>query len=255
MANLEKLINNKTINIIPVAGKGLRFKEAGFKTHKSLLKYKGKPVFIQSAKSLPKAKLNIFILKKRNKNEYSAQLSEIKKNFKFNSKVITLQNETRGQADTIYKIKRFIPKNSIINIASSDTICKFNQRKYYQMIKSHDALVWSSKPSAFQIKNLDQFGTIFKKRDKLFIYCKKKIKNKNISIVTGFFSFKSRDNIFNIIKSARKNKKYFINNEIYLDTIFQIFSKRYNDKIGILFISKMISFGTPDEFIKNKSIT
>ena len=176
MENSEKLYKKKIINIIPVAGKGIRFKKAGFKRHKSLLEYKKIPIFIHSAKSLPKANLNIFILKNRIKSEYQSQLKQIKKYFKYKSKIVTLKKETRGQADTIYKIRKFLPKNFIINIASSDTVCKFNKKKYLKMIYNYEALIWTSQPKKFQLENLKQFGTVIKKNNKIFVYCKKKNK-------------------------------------------------------------------------------
>ena len=254
MEILKKSYQNKTINIIPVAGKGLRFKKAGFKIHKSLITHKKIPIFIHSARCLPKASLNIFILKKRASNEHTFQTKLIKKFFKNQSKIIILKSETKGQADTIYKTRNLIPKNYIVNIAASDTICEFDYKKYYKMIDSSEALIWTSKPKKFQIENLKQFGSVIKRNKKIYVYCKKKVKFRPLNIITGFFSFKNDGKIFSILKSARQNKKYFINKEIYLDTIFEIFSNKYSDKINMFKISKIISFGTPEEYKKNKKI-
>lgn len=252
MENLEKLHQNKVINIIPIAGKGLRFKKAGFKVHKSLIRHKNIPIFIHSAKCLPKAKLYIFILKKRSFGEYESQIKEIKKYFKNQFKIITLKKETKGQADTIYKIRNILPKDFIINIAASDTICKFDLKRYYKMINQHEALIWTSKPNKFQIENLKQFGSVIKKNNRIFVYCKKNIKFRPLNIITGFFSFKNNGKIFDILKSARRYKKYFINKEIYLDTIFEQFSYKYSNQINMFKIKKIISFGTPEEYKKNK---
>lgn len=254
MVTFKKLYQSKTINIIPVAGKGLRFKKAGFKIHKSLITHKKIPIFIHSAKCLPKASLNIFILKKRASNEHIFQTKLIKKFFKNRSEIIILKNETKGQADTIYKTRNLIPKDYIVNIAASDTICKFDSKKYYKMIGCSEALIWTSKPKKFQIENLKQFGSVINKNKRIFVFCKKQVKYRPLNIITGFFSFKNNGKIFSILKIARQNKNYFINKEIYLDTIFEIFSNKYSDKINMFKTNKIISFGTPEEYKKNKKI-
>tara|TARA_B100000989_G_scaffold298957_1_gene291403 strand:- start:29280 stop:30044 length:765 start_codon:yes stop_codon:yes gene_type:complete len=254
METFKKSYQSKIINIIPIAGKGLRFKKVGYKIHKSLIKHNKIPIFIHSAKCLPKANLNIFILKKRSSKEHLIQKKIIKRFFKSQVKIIILKNETKGQADTIYKTRNFIPKGSIVNIAASDTICKFDIKKYYKMIEVNEALIWTSKPKKFQIVNLRQFGSVIRRRKKIFVYCKKQIKFRPLNIITGFFSFKNNGKIFSILKFARQNKKYFINNEIYLDTIFEIFSKKYSDKINMFAINKIISFGTPEEYNENKIV-
>lgn len=254
MGIFKKLNRSKIINIIPIAGKGLRFKKAGYKIHKSLIKYKKIPIFIHSAKCLPKANLNIFILKKRQSKEHIFQKKLIKQFYKSQTKIIILKNETKGQADTIYKTRNFIPKGSIVNIAASDTICEFDTKKYYKMIEANEALIWTSKPKKFQIANLRQFGSVIRRKKKILVYCKKQVKFRPLNIITGFFSFKNNGKIFRILKFARQNKKYFINNEIYLDTIFEIFSKKYSEKINMFPINKVISFGTPEEYKENKKV-
>ena len=92
METFKKSYQSKIINIIPIAGKGLRFKKVGYKIHKSLIKHNKIPIFIHSAKCLPKANLNIFILKKRSSKEHLIQKKIIKRFFKSQVKIIILKN-------------------------------------------------------------------------------------------------------------------------------------------------------------------
>ena len=51
----------KKLNILTMAGLGLRFLNQGYKDLKPLIKVKGIPIFIKSAKSMPKGNFWIFI--------------------------------------------------------------------------------------------------------------------------------------------------------------------------------------------------
>ena len=55
----------KKVNIMPMAGEGLRFKKAGYDIPKPLIDVKGKPMFIRSAQCMPDADLWIFITQKK----------------------------------------------------------------------------------------------------------------------------------------------------------------------------------------------
>ena len=52
----------KIINLIPMAGNGMRFKNVGYSTPKPLIPVHGKPMIVKAIESLPKASLNILIV-------------------------------------------------------------------------------------------------------------------------------------------------------------------------------------------------
>ena len=51
----------KIVNIMPMAGLGKRFLNSQFKMPKPLIEINKNPMFIESAKSMPKSDLNVFI--------------------------------------------------------------------------------------------------------------------------------------------------------------------------------------------------
>jgi hypothetical protein len=57
-------MTNRNINIMPIAGNGLRFKKAGYKIFKPLIKVKNTYMFVKASKSFEKKDKWIFILKK-----------------------------------------------------------------------------------------------------------------------------------------------------------------------------------------------
>jgi NDP-sugar pyrophosphorylase family protein len=55
----------RKINLIPMAGLGKRFENAGYKTPKPLIDINGKPMFVRAVESLPKADKIIFVCLRR----------------------------------------------------------------------------------------------------------------------------------------------------------------------------------------------
>ena len=54
---------SRKVNIMPMAGDGIRLKKAGYEVPKPLIDFQGEPMFIKSAKCMPNADLWIFITK------------------------------------------------------------------------------------------------------------------------------------------------------------------------------------------------
>ena len=52
---------SRKVNLIPMAGEGIRFVNEGYKLPKPLIKIKGIPMFVKAARSLPRADKYIFI--------------------------------------------------------------------------------------------------------------------------------------------------------------------------------------------------
>ena len=59
------MMKKRQINIMPMAGDGKRFIEAGYKIPKPLIDIDGEPMFVKSAKCMPKADLWIFVMQKK----------------------------------------------------------------------------------------------------------------------------------------------------------------------------------------------
>jgi CTP:phosphocholine cytidylyltransferase-like protein len=51
------------INLIPMAGEGQRFKDAGFTNPKPLIEVNGLPMIVRALKCLPKALKNILVVR------------------------------------------------------------------------------------------------------------------------------------------------------------------------------------------------
>ena len=99
---------SRKINILPMAGEGIRFKNKGYTIPKPLIDIKGKPMFIRSANCMPPADLWIFICQK-NILKDGLIYKYIKKNFK-NYEIIYIDYLTDGQASTCNLAKKYLTR-------------------------------------------------------------------------------------------------------------------------------------------------
>ena len=246
---------NKKIFIMPMAGDGIRFKNKGFLKPKPLINIEKSPMFLESAKSFGLNQNWLFVcrLTKFKKDIESAVKNKIK-----NNKIIYLKKKTRGQADTIFKAKNFIKKNSgNIYVNSCDLYFDFNKRELNSKIKSNDLIVFINKPNKINLNNLNKYGWI-KICDGEIVKsaCKKKVSNnpKKDWIIIGSFVFKNKF-VFNLLLTKLFKRNYKVNNEFYLDTTIEI-ALKLGLKVGFVKVSKYKSWGTPKEvgYFKNDTL-
>ena len=118
--------------IIPLAGKGIRFKEK-YKEPKPLIDIFGKPMILRAVESFDKNSNFFFILKE---GRYASSIINLlKKNFK-KSKFITTKKYTSGPASTVLLSKKFIDMNKELIIANCDQYIKWNYKDFIRRKKT-----------------------------------------------------------------------------------------------------------------------
>ena len=140
MKNLKKdkkqTINNSNywsdpnLNIlIPMAGAGSRFKEAGYIFPKPLIEIDNKPMIQWVIESLNLEGNFIFIVQKEHQEKYN--INSVLKILKPNCKIIELDHITEGAACTTFLAKKLINTNNQLIIANSDQYIKWDSIKVY----------------------------------------------------------------------------------------------------------------------------
>ena len=243
----------KKVNIMPMAGEGLRFKKAGYDIPKPLIDVKGKPMFIRSAQCMPDADLWIFITQK--KFLENGQIDkEIKKNFK-NYNIISVDQTTEGQASTSSLAGKYLKNDDQVFINACDSFIKFNFDTYLTQIKKYDVLVFTAKCNEIHLNNPNAYGWVRNNKEgTLEISCKKPFNEKPVDekpIVGTFFFNKSKFFINSINLLFKKKNK--IRNEYYLDMAIEE-SIKLGLKVGEILVDNYIDWGNYNELEKwNKS--
>jgi len=236
----------KLINLIPMAGEGKRFKEAGYTTPKPLIEVNGKPMIIRALESLPKASKNILIIRKDHLN--IVNFKSILDNYYFkNIIIIEVDYLTQGQASTCLLAEKEVPENSILNIGVCDIEFRYDSVKYNKTLKEFDSFIWTYTNNKNVLNNPEMYGWVKKKLNSNeieYVSCKKPV-SKNLlvdHVVSGTFTFKNSKTFFNAIKKMiKKNDR--VNGEFYLDNIFN----HLNKKSSVFQVDKYCSWGTPKE--------
>lgn len=243
--NYSHKINHNVI--IPMAGKGKRFLDDGYKQMKPLIEVSGKPMIIQAKNFLPKA--NNYLYVTRNKTNDFKKFLPNKNNFYLN-----LNEVTEGQACTAFlglkKLKNKIKINiTPITFGACDLGVIYDQDKFNKAFENekNDIIVWTKKTNYKNVNSPNMYGWIYEKKN---IVKKVLVKShfnylNNTSIITGIFTFKNVEifeNCYNHL--IDRNKR--INNEFYLDSILEdALQLGYN--CFSFNVDHYISWGTPNE--------
>ncbi len=220
--------------LIPAAGESKRFKKEGILIPKFLLNLKNnnKKIIEYIIDFLPSSKKKIILNKEiKNKN--------LLKNNLF--KVIVLNKKTDGQATTIHHSLFSLKKDRSIFINSCDVFSIFNIKKFLEIKKKADLIVFVSSKSFQDLKDKEYTWVEIIKNKLKNIYIKNKPKKK-LKILTGNFYFKNKD-IFNKCFNESYKKKY--KTEFYIDEIIKKAS-RLKFNVKVLEDEHYINFGTPD---------
>ncbi len=231
---------------MPMAGRGLRFKNYGYNTPKPLIKINKHSMFVNSSNSFPRSLGWIFIIQKSLKKN---KLFKKSMNFIKNKKLILLNKLTNGQASSAFKAIKFINKNQIIIVHSCDLKFEVNMAEIKKKIKKYDIIVFTAKSQSYHLTNEKQFSWVKKNElnNEIEISCKKNFKNKKKKsrVLVGSFVFKNKDTLIKSIKYVFK-KKLKIKNEYYLDMVAAS-SKKAGYKTGEIVVKKYVSWGSHGE--------
>ena len=116
------------ILLMPSAGKGSRFADAGYDVPKPMIKVSNKSMFIQALKDLPCTKQKFIVVSE--KMEYkNNMIEEIKKN-NISCHSIFVKGNTRGQSETCYISVKNLNPNSSLLISSCDHGVIYNQKVF-----------------------------------------------------------------------------------------------------------------------------
>tara|TARA_B100001964_G_scaffold234432_1_gene293076 strand:+ start:28 stop:819 length:792 start_codon:yes stop_codon:yes gene_type:complete len=245
---MPNLVKKSVRNIIvPMAGLGIRFKRNNFWTLKPLIKVDHQCILEKSISKLPHSSNKLIILKSKLYEKYSNLKKLIKKN---GFKSLLLENNTLGQADTCHKAEKLINSNQDVLIHSCDYILRFSTKKFFDMKKNCDVIIFTYKLKSRVVKNYSDFAYCSFNEEKAVkkIVEKKTISNDpaNDQMIVGTFWFNKAKDFFKMCEVAKK-KKYFVNKELYIANNINILIKK-NLKVRFLEVDHWINFGDVHDF-------
>ena len=245
--NINKISwkDSKMNVLIPMAGAGKRFLDAGYMFPKPLIEIDNKPMIQIVIESLNLDANYIFIIQKDHQKKFN--IKSVLNILKPNCKIIELDHLTEGAACTTLLAKKFINNSDPLIIANSDQYIEWNTSKVL-----YD----------FNSKNLDGAILTFESIHPKWSYAKcdkdnfvtevaeKKVISKNATVGVYYWK-RGSDYVSSAEKMIKKNIR--INNEFYVCPVYNEFLSK-NKKVKIHNVNKMFGLGTPEDlenFIRN----
>ena len=244
--NIEKYKGNsmtiwkdEKLNVlIPMAGLGSRFSQAGYTFPKPLIDVNGKPMIQVVVENLNIDANYIFVVQEEHYTKYN--LKHMLNLIAPNCKIVQVNGLTEGAACTALLAKEFIDNNNPLLIANSDQYIEWNSTEtMYELSNSKidgGMLVFTAVSSKWSFAELDSDGYIQRVAEKDPI--------SNIASTGIYFYNKGSD----FVKYAEQmiSKDVRVNNEFYICPVYNQFIED-GKKLIVKYVDKMLGLGVPED--------
>lgn len=236
--------------VIPMAGHGSRFANAGYTFPKPLIDVKGYPMIEVVVRNLgldPESAHFIFIVQEEHYAKYDLQnlLSRIAPG----CDIVRVKGVTEGAACSVLLAKEFINNDLPLVLANSDQFVEWDANSFFYQMENVDGGIatFSSSHPKWSYAKLDEQGFVSEVAEKRVI---------SEHATVGIYYYRTgRDFVKYAEQMIAKNIR--VNNEFYVCPIFNEFIQD-GKKIRIANIERMWGIGVPEDldyFLSNYSGT
>ena len=231
--------------LIPMAGAGSRFEQAGYTFPKPLIDVNGKPMIQRVVENINIDATHIFIVQKSHYEKYSLQhtLNLISPG----CKIVQVEGVTEGAACTTLLAKEYINNNNPLVLANSDQYVDWDSSQYMYSCMTDDI-----DGSILTFNSTHPKWSYAKTNDQGFVteVAEKKPISENATV--GIYFWKKGKDYVECAKSMIE-KNIRVNNEFYVCPVYNEAILKHA-KIKTFHIEKMWGLGTPedlDTFLKH----
>ncbi len=227
--------------VMPMAGLGSRFRDAGFGKPKPLIEVRGRPMYAWATESLPleKASRLIFILL-ASQPEFPDLQKDIESRYdKYHPVVLSVPELTAGQAITVLRAKEMIDNDEPLLIHNADTAFDVDGN-------------WTGQAAA---ENLDGALLVFRSDEKRWSFSREnpggfveEVREKEVIspwATTGTYWFRHGNDFVQAaearFRSGRREASEFYVGPLYNDLVAK------GAKVRNFVIRKLYCFGTPED--------
>lgn len=241
---------DNSITLIPLAGRGSRFAQAGYIDPKPLIEISGKSMIVQAANSIPNSQNHIFVTLQEHLNNYP--LEKVLKNEFPNSKIIAIDEVTEGQAVTCSLGLKDVDENTSLLIAATDNGMIYDRKKYQYLIEVEnvDAVVFTFRHHVSSKINPQMYGWVKTDENNNAIGISVKIPISddpyNDHAIVGAFYLKKVE-YFNKALKNLLDKDIRVNGEFYVDSLMGELIE-LGLKVKVFEIDDYICWGTPNDY-------
>ena len=230
---------DETLNVlIPMAGAGSRFQQAGYTFPKPLIDVEGKPMIQVIVDNLNIEATYIYVVQKEHREKYN--LDTLLNLITPNCKIVEVDGITEGAACTTLLAKEFIDNKQPLVMANSDQFVEWDSNEFmYKMIEQKvdgGILTFKATHPKWSFAKVDEYGYVTEVAEKNPI--------SDIATVGVYYWAKGSDYVKYAEQMIEKNIR--TNNEFYTCPTFNE-AIAAGKKIKTFNIDKMWGLGTPED--------
>jgi HAD superfamily hydrolase (TIGR01509 family) len=238
MQQIPKWQDEKLNVLIPMAGAGSRFQQAGYTFPKPLIDVKGCPMIQTVVNNLNIDANFIFVVQKDHRIKYN--LDSVLGLIAPNCKIVETDGLTEGAACTVLLAKKYIDNDNPLVLANSDQFIEWNSNEFmykmYEQSLDGGILTFNSTHPKWSYAKINDNGFVVEVAEKNPI--------SNMA-TTGIYFWKKGSDFVKYAESMI-NKNTRVNNEFYVCPVFNE-AILDNKKIKTFNIEKMWGIGTPED--------
>jgi HAD superfamily hydrolase (TIGR01509 family) len=244
--SIPKWQGGKMNVLIPMAGAGSRFQQAGYTFPKPLIDVEGKPMIQVVVDNLNIEATYIYVVQKEHREKYN--LDTLLNLITPNCKIVEVDGLTEGAACTTLLAKEYINNDEPLVMANSDQFVEWDSNEFmYKMIEQKvdgGILTFTATHPKWSFAKVDEYGYVTEVAEKNPI--------SDIATVGVYYWAKGSDYVKYAEQMIGKNIR--TNNEFYTCPTF---NEAIGDgkKIKTFNIDKMWGLGTPEDlkyYLENK---
>jgi len=256
--NIRKYLNKEKMNItpkwkdeklnilIPMAGAGSRFEQAGYTFPKPLIDVKNKPMIQVVVENLNIDANYIYIVQKKHREKYN--LDTLLNLITPKCRIVEVDGLTEGAACTALLAKEFINNNNPLFFANSDQFVEWDSNEFMYKMQETNAdggiVTFKSTHPKWSFAKINENGIVTEVAEKNPI---------SDDATVGYYFWKHGSDFVKYAEQMIKNN-IRINNEFYVCPVFNQ-AIEDNKEIRTFNVEGMWGLGTPEdlnEFLKNK---
>ena len=224
--------------LIPMAGAGSRFQQAGYTFPKPLIDVNGKPMIQVVVDNLNIEATFVFVVQKEHREKYN--LDTLLNLITPNCKIVEVDGLTEGAACTTLLAKEFIDNDNPLIMANSDQFVEWDSNEFmYKMIEQKvdgGILSFTATHPKWSFAKVDEAGFVTEVAEKNPI--------SDTATVGVYYWAKGSDYVKYAEQMIEKNVR--VNSEFY---VCPVFNEAIGDgkKIKTFNIEKMWGLGTPED--------
>jgi dTDP-glucose pyrophosphorylase len=238
----------RRVNLIPMAGAGQRFLDAGYTVPKPLIPVDGVPMVVRAAGALPDADHWVFVCRAEHVRDAAID-RELERHFS-PATVLTVDRLTEGQASTALLAASVLRPDDRLTIGACDNGMTYDGAALQRLwADGADAIIWTFRGNPTVLQNPRMYGWVATDAHGHVtgVSCKKPISADPIHdhAVVGTFAFRR---VSDFVRATQRTIALDrrVNGEFYIDVVMD---QAVADglEVRVLEVERYVCWGTPHD--------